>query len=164
MENLDLDLTKILKDCPKGTKLYSPLFGEVTLNSINPDFKYPIEVMIDGDDDGEGWNTFTKDGRYCDREGAECLLFPSMNCRDWSQFRKPEPKPKPAFNFFKPFDRVLVRDDENCCWEVDFFDHYNQNDNFPYRAMTSGYRKYCIPYDGNEHLNGTICEPKSGKV
>lgn len=26
-----LDLVKILKDCPKGTKLYSAIHGEVTL-------------------------------------------------------------------------------------------------------------------------------------
>lgn len=28
--NENIDLTKILKDCPNGTKLYTPLTGEVT--------------------------------------------------------------------------------------------------------------------------------------
>ena len=27
--NENLDLTKILKGCPKGTKFYSPIYGEV---------------------------------------------------------------------------------------------------------------------------------------
>lgn len=29
--NENIDLTKILKDCPKGTKLYSTIFGDVEL-------------------------------------------------------------------------------------------------------------------------------------
>lgn len=155
--NENLDLTKILNNCPRGTKLYSPLFGEVTLNSVVPDCEYPIEVMFDKDGGGKDWDVFTKDGRFIDKEGAECLLFPSEVCRDWKNFvpRKPKPEPKRAFNFFRPFDKVLVRDDENCNWEVDFFDHYNHNENFPYRVMTSGYRKYCVPYEGNEHLHHT---------
>ena len=32
--NENIDLTKILEGCPKGTKFYSPLFGEVELNYI----------------------------------------------------------------------------------------------------------------------------------
>ena len=39
--NENIDLTKILKDCPKGTKLYSPVFGKVELKVIG-DNKYPI--------------------------------------------------------------------------------------------------------------------------
>lgn len=27
--NNDINIAEILRDCPKGTKLYSPLFGEV---------------------------------------------------------------------------------------------------------------------------------------
>ena len=61
---------------------------------------------------------------------------------------------------FKPFDRVLVRDGYDNRWEIDFFDHYNWSGNFHYRRMTSGYLRYCIPYEGNEHLNGTTDEPK----
>ena len=40
--NENLNLVEILKDCPKGTKLYSPIVGEVELKCINNDFGYPI--------------------------------------------------------------------------------------------------------------------------
>ena len=40
-----LDLVKILKDCPKGTKLYSTIHGEVVLNLVDDtDINYPIVV------------------------------------------------------------------------------------------------------------------------
>lgn len=32
--NESIDLTKILKDCPKGTKFYSVIYGEVEFDSI----------------------------------------------------------------------------------------------------------------------------------
>ena len=40
--NENIDLTKILNDCPKGFELYSPLFGNVKLNSI---FDCHIDVV-----------------------------------------------------------------------------------------------------------------------
>ena len=40
--NENIDLTKILKDCPKGTKFYSTLFGEVLVKVLNSDIEYPI--------------------------------------------------------------------------------------------------------------------------
>ena len=53
---------------------------------------------------------------------------------------------------FKPFDKVLVRDNEDDIWEVSLFgykdEHYYRCDNgIPWIQ--------CIPYDGNEHLLGT---------
>ena len=33
--NDNIDLTKILKDCPKGTTLYSPIFGDVIFERID---------------------------------------------------------------------------------------------------------------------------------
>ena len=44
--NEKLDLTKILKDCPKGTKLYSTVFGDVVFEKI-VNGRYPILVRID---------------------------------------------------------------------------------------------------------------------
>lgn len=38
MSNENLNLAEILKDCNKGTKLYSPLFGEVEFNCIHKSF------------------------------------------------------------------------------------------------------------------------------
>jgi len=78
-----LNLVDILKDCPKGTKLYSTIFGDVTLHSID-DTDYPIEVFTE-----HGIKSFSKSGLYYADYNAECLLFPSKDCRDWSEFKAP---------------------------------------------------------------------------
>lgn len=55
---------------------------------------------------------------------------------------------------FKPFDKVLVRDFEDCSWKVGLFSHYKKGDKNPYVCVGSLY-KQCIPYEGNENLLGT---------
>lgn len=77
-----MNVAEILKDCPKGTKLYSPLCGECTLDSINQS-----SIFL--------WNSnerrlfsCNKYGQYFPDEG-ECLLFPSKDNRDWSTFQRP---------------------------------------------------------------------------
>ena len=40
--NENLDLCEILKDCPKGTKLWSSVWGDVTLVRINGENPFPI--------------------------------------------------------------------------------------------------------------------------
>ena len=51
----------------------------------------------------------------------------------------------------KPFDKVLVRDDNDTPWKVGLFSHI---DNKLFQCVGSIYRQ-CIPYEGNEHLLGT---------
>lgn len=71
-----MNIAEILKDAPKGTKLFSPLFGEVKLESVSDDI---IEVRIEG-----AVTTFYKDGRYYRSYfNGECLLFPSKDERNW---------------------------------------------------------------------------------
>lgn len=56
---------------------------------------------------------------------------------------------------FKPFDKVLVRDDINENWTISLFSHYVENGKeYPFICMGIHYR-YCIPYEGNEYLLGT---------
>lgn len=60
---------------------------------------------------------------------------------------------------FKPFEKVLVRDDTNKKWSIDLFSYYDEeNKNFPYVCMHIHYC-YCIPYEGNEYLLGTTDSP-----
>ena len=92
--NENIDLTKILKDCPKGTKLYSPLYGEVTLNEINLGQNYPVEVSLSSNVilSSNVTENFTKDGKLYDDESyknTECVLFTSKEQRDWSKFTAP---------------------------------------------------------------------------
>lgn len=83
MEN-KINIAEILKDCPKGTKLYSPLFGEVTLEEVNTECTALITIKYNANI----CSKFFKTGLYYNYEGAECLLFPSSEMRDWSKFFK----------------------------------------------------------------------------
>lgn len=78
----NINIAKILKDYPKGTKLYSPLLGNVALENV--DSNGTIRV----NDGFSSWSYFTKTGLYYDREDGECLLFPSSKMRDWTKFFK----------------------------------------------------------------------------
>ena len=54
---------------------------------------------------------------------------------------------------FKPFEKVLVRDSFDDVWRASFFSHIKENDG---RYVTTCVTwKFCIPYEGNEHLLGT---------
>lgn len=81
--NEKLNLVDILKDCPKGTKLYSTIYGDVEFESINEDKSHPIIVRID-DDHTE---CFSIDGKIYSFYYGECTLFPSREERDWSKFK-----------------------------------------------------------------------------
>ena len=105
--NENLDLVEILKDCPRGTKLYSPFCGKVELDNVGEHcIDYPIVVNHNGNP-----IVFTCDGRlYNDFPDGECVLFPSKDQRDWSKFKAPIDKFD--YNTLQPFDMVLVRDGE----------------------------------------------------
>ena len=143
--NENLDLVKILKDCPRGTKLYSPLCGEVVLNSVNNYANYPIEV-----NHNNSKLTFTRDGRlYDELPDSECVLFPSKDQRDWSKFKIPVQE----FDYetLKPFDKVLVRDGNCQYWRCAFFSCMLSNGMLCECRWEQG-----IPYnDETRHLLGT---------
>lgn len=58
---------------------------------------------------------------------------------------------------FKPFDKVLVSHEDHAVWRAGFYSHTTEEGLF---VTTSGYWKRCIPYEGNEHLIGTIDSPE----
>lgn len=83
-----MNIVEILKDCPKRTKLYSPLLGECDLMYVDctPDVPYPIITKV-----GDFECSFTKDGLfYREYTTSECMLFPSKDNRDWSTFKIPK--------------------------------------------------------------------------
>lgn len=80
-----MNIAEILQYCPKGTKLYSNIFGEVTFDRIDIDEKYPIIVYkLDCMK-----TSFTEEGHYTGYPNSECVLFPSKDQRDWKKFRLP---------------------------------------------------------------------------
>lgn len=147
----NLNLVEILKDCPEGTKLYSPVYGEVELVKVHNDGNYPIQVRVRNNTLNSF--TFTKGGRLFLNYDGECMLFPSKNQRDWSKFKVKKPKFDPKT--LKPFDKVLIRDSKYEDWRCNIFSHiYNRGD-YPFKTI-SAYYVYCIPYnDDTKHLVGT---------
>lgn len=229
MEN-NINIAEILKDCPKGMKLYSPIYGKVELWKVNSNSVYSIMTATSIDRAG----TFTSEGLLYEKyPSAECLLFPSSEMRDWTKFFKrgdvvrsiddgaqavfkgwesddytsfyasivhhaevdewdedivfavesfykeyeefargfivdaeehyngkynPETlqvEPVKPECPFKPFDKVLVRDNEGQLWKANYFSHYEEDDEvYPYTCIDDSYH-CCIPYENNEHLLGT---------
>ena len=160
--NENIDLTKILKDCPKGTKLYSPIFGDVMFERIDDNGQYPIIVKYKSEKVDDWWDyiRFTKEGLFINKINTECTLFPAKDQRNWSKFTAPwYKKEKFEPKTLKPFDRVLVRKGSCDYWTCDFFSHIiDGNDIDKYITFKSGY-KCCIPYnDDTKHLVGTTEE------
>lgn len=158
--NENIDLTKILKNCPRGTKFYTPIWGEVFFGYIYQ-YQYPTngEFYSFAIDNGKNMISLSKKGCYIDKDDAECIIFPSKDQRDWSKFTAPWYK-KDKFDpkTLNEFDRVLGRDGNNYTWKCDFFSHINEQDYFPYKCIGKTY-KYCIPYnDDTKHLVGTTDE------
>lgn len=240
MEN-KINIAEILRDMPKGTKLYSPLFGKCELVDTYTDEDGDFILVECGCQDEELRKTFSSNGRYFEwYQDSECLLFPSDKMRRWDKFFKrgdivynPHSQMYAVFecwanddytefnttinyykdhtfseedvcdtkcfvkaNYeqktlfiaaaekyyggkynpktlqvepvkvvepkcsFKPFDKVLVRDSEDCVWKAGYFSNYDEGDvSLPYICVGSLY-KLCIPYEGNEYLLGTDKSPE----
>ena len=152
---MNIDLTKILKNCPEGFELYTPLLGKVSFLRINKDTNFPIIVKSNP----FGIISFTKGGYYMKyTPDGECLLFPSKEMRDWSKFVAPWYKNE-KFNpkILKAFDKVLVKV-TNSKWRVSLFSHCDYNYVYPYVCI-DGIYKYCIPYnDETMYLVGKMEE------
>ncbi len=153
--NENIDLTKILKDCPIGTEFWSDDYGKVQFLRINRSIEHPIIVRRTNDSPA----FYTKEGWRNIEFPANCLLWPSKDCRDWSKFTAPWYK-KDKFDpkTLKPFDKVLVSDEEGKYeWTCKFFSHYRDYELNKYRyTTTANVYKYCIPYNDNtKYLVGT---------
>ena len=121
--NEKIDLTKILKDCPRGWKFYSSVSGVVVFLEVLDNaqdiqrLKYPIKLM---EDSGKNYYV-SREGRHRYRLG-ECTLFPSEDQRDWSKFTAPwYKKEKFDSKTLQPFDRVLARDSCSNVWICSIF-------------------------------------------
>ena len=226
------NLVSILKHCPEGTKLYSPVYGEVTFTAIlgrnkilGKATKWDREIVT---------VAFTRLGRLSGEfSDSECVLFPSKDQRDWDKFRIPTKKgdvimfngqvpclvtgdysrdkkdwvcglledgdfctniihpsewcpcfytfateevkdelfkamDKAGYTWdgetlkkkpqFKPFDKVLVRDNESFKWKCAFYSHFEPKGIY-HHITVSGVYAMCIPFEGNEHLVGTTKNP-----
>ena len=159
--NENIDLTKILKDCPNGMKLYSPIFGEVYFKEIHSDNEYAIITTVNSDFNPIN-PTFTKEGFYYDDIGEECLLFPSKDQRDWSKFTAPwyKNEQKSADKIeprFKVGDWVVNKFGDS--WYIDSLD----NKNYQVSDGKGNYNYFPISKQDEMHL-WTIQDAKDGDV
>lgn len=211
-----MDIVEILKNCKKGTHLYSTIHGKVQLVSARIEHVYPIEYNKVGTD-----SLFytTKEGKFYINCDGECILFPSAKMRDWTKFYKRgdliydnETNSFAIFNkwvddnytafhvkykynqsiwgldnvaytagtflikpnlesynkymnrfeeyfngklntqtlqiesFFKPYDKVLVRNSNDDCWEPDVFALRKKDTMYEYICLRDNWMQ-CIPYD-----------------
>ena len=105
-----INIANILKDCPEGIKLYSPLCGECTFVAINA-----VGTIICRRPNGQDI-TFTQEGYYMIpvNKDCECMLFPSKENRDWSTFKYPK---------FKNGDVIV-----SACGNIALFSHTAKSD------------------------------------
>lgn len=101
-----MNIAKILENCPKGMKLYSPIFGEVMFGFVSPDgwIKcYTTSTQL---------GMFYPDGTYS--KNGEVMLFPSKEQRDWNKFQIP----------FKFGDIVATYNEQYQHTHIAIFDKY----------------------------------------
>ena len=79
------------------------------------------------------FSALTKEGKYWDTEKKQIM--------DLKEHQ------------FKPFEKVLVRDSYEDKWRASFFS--NIREGYAKYVTTGLVWKFCIPYEGNEHLLGT---------
>ena len=131
MEN-KINIAEILRDMPKGTKLYSPLFGKCNLDEVCTSDRetYPITLLTSVDASA----SFTKNGHYLNSfEDTECLLFPSAKMRSWDKFfKRGDIVYNPHSQMYAVFE----------CWANDDYTEFNTTINY-YKDNTFGKEEVC---------------------
>lgn len=114
-----INIAEILRDCPKGTKLYSLLYGKCEFERISNNNEFPVVVHSEIKTPSI---SFTKYGHYLyEVEDADCVLFPSAKMRLWDKF-------------FKRGDVVVDEDSETMVvfdgWANDDYTEFNTTINY----------------------------------
>ena len=106
-----MSLAKILKNCPKGMKLYSPIYGEIEFEEVS---SITGSIVCKFND---GTVYFHPNGVYY--KGGECMLFPSKEQRDWDEFMIP----------FSDGDIIIKTEFNPGCkqYNIAIFKGYNNN-------------------------------------
>ena len=158
-----VNLIEMLIDAPIGTKLWTSIFGEVSLAEVKEDEE---KIICHTSGNFPGWgNTaiFNKYGqlflspRINNNLSKDIILFPSNDNNDWSTFIAPWKHKQ-----FKPFEKVLfLRYDDilrKYIWTPGFYSHSIKDRYF----LTDNYaclnEEDIVPYEGNENLYGQIQE------
>ena len=126
MEN-KINIAEILLDMPKGTKLYSPLFGKCEYIAVVGD-KRPINIRTSNTTDMR-YEALTEYGCYfSDFEDTDTVLFPSAKMRCWDKFfKRGDIVYNPHSQMYAVFE----------CWANDDYTEFNTTINY-YKDHTFG--------------------------
>ena len=141
--DMKIDIAEILKDKPKGTKLYCKLIGDCKVDYVSP--KGTIEVYNDRNDRVK----LDRYGKF--NQLGEVLLYPSKDMIDWHKL-------KVTKNAYKTFDYVLAKSDDELDLQEWTLCQYSHTDSFGNIVFVGGGytdAENVIPYEGNESLLGT---------
>lgn len=132
MEN-KINIAEILRDMPKGTKLYSPLLGKCKFEGLCDDDKYPITIRTHNTTDTT-YEVLTKYGCYFSEfEDADTALFPSAKMRCWDKFfKRGDIVYNPHSQMYAVFE----------CWVNDDYTEFNTTINY-YKNHTFGEEEVC---------------------
>lgn len=87
MKQEEINIADILRNMPKGTPLYSPVCGALLLDEVTSNGIFCVQPK--GIDNGKRV-AFMEDGHLKNygnwADGGECVLYPSLICRDWNAF------------------------------------------------------------------------------
>ena len=131
MEN-KINIAEILRDMPKGTKLYSPLFGKCEYIAVVGD-KRPINIRTSNTTDMQ-YEALTEYGCYfSDFEDTDTVLFPSAKMRSWDKFfKRGDIVYNPHSQMYAVFE----------CWANDDYTEFNTTINH-YKDNTFGKEEVC---------------------
>lgn len=113
--------------------------------------------------EGEFFSRISRIKRFAtDSEKQQLFDALAKEGKAWDAEKKQIVDLKPKCEF-KPFDKVLGRNEKDDVWEAELFSHYKEESQYPFRCIGFS-RKYCIPYnEETAHLLGTTDEWKGGE-
>lgn len=153
--NKKINIAEILKDAPKGTELWSPIVGEITLDRICQNDK-ESDAYIKVKDSNGNFYTFMSTGELFAANhyhaaipisrGGMCVLFPSRDCLSWENFKAPW-----KHKHFESFQKVLIL--TNGVWRAGIYSHYREGWHYLVGRSTKE-DSNILAYEGNESKLG----------
>ena len=131
MEN-KINIAEILRDMPKGTKLYSPLLGKCEYIGVDNTI-YPINIIAHNANGMKSVDLTEYGCYFSDFEDTDTVLFPSVKMRDWSKFfKRGDIVYNPHSQMYAVFE----------CWVNDDYTEFNTTINY-YKDHTFGEEEVC---------------------
>ena len=152
-----LELEKIKPEFKEGDVLINEEGNLYLLTGkIAKDIGKAAILYANGDFTAEAAFTITSDGFALAKSSGRNKLFSFLIRRGYKYDKVQHNVRKQCF---KPFDRVLVRNNNTDSWKADIYLGYDENNPFPYICTRTSY-SICIPYEDNEYLLGTTNYPE----